>query len=79
MRRKRVVRLKARVDDGGRLAIDLPTLTAGTAVEVLLLLPRKEEPAESEPESNPSPVRRLLQSAADVELFMEVERAAWEH
>ena len=78
MRRKRFLRLKARVQDGGRLALDLPTLPAGTAVEILLLLPRREEPTPAEPDP-PPPVRRLIRSAADVELVMEVERAAWEH
>ena len=78
MRRKRFLRLKARVQDGGRLALDLPSLPAGTAVEILLLLPKQEEPPATEPD-RPPPVRRLIRSAADVELVMEVERAAWEH
>ena len=81
MSQKHIVRIQAIVEDGGRIAIDLPTLPAGTAVEILLLLPEQPQPAGPIFKAMPAPPAKghLRQSAADVELYLEAKRAAWDH
>lgn len=74
----RVLRIHATVQEGGQIAIDLPTLPTGAPVEILLLLPDQENGTGPAPRPPLMP-RRLIKTAADVELFMEAERAAWDH
>jgi hypothetical protein len=76
---KRVIRIRATVQDDGRIAIDVPAVAAGADVEVLLILPGRDEATKQAYWPPPVPAPRPSQSAADVELFLEAERAAWEH
>mgnify|MGYP001078119304 CR=1 FL=1 len=81
MTTQQILRVRATVQADGQIAIDLPVLLAGAAVEVLLLLPELEQDNGSpqQPLRNRLPAGRPIQTAADVELFLEAERAAWEH
>ena len=75
---QQIIRMQGIVAEGGQIVLDVPALPPGTTVELLVLVRRRQEPA-GPPAAGPPPPAPRIRTAADVELFLEAERAAWEH
>lgn len=81
MTTQRILRIHATVQENGQIAVAVPALPPGAAVEVVLLLP-EEGPAAGHASLeilDTLPVRRLFPTAADMDAYLEAERVAWDH